>query len=120
MILMFVTFLIWLIIFNSHQSFQIQAGALELLGQRLTDVTDNMRSTLTPTLVTLLREIKDILSSHPVTRLRRSAFYAMTSVSRTACAGEETSLLGALPLILEAVRDQDMSVAALNVLVPLR
>ena len=98
---------------------QIQIGALELLGQRLTDVTDNMRSALTPNMNIILKSITAVLASHPELRLKLSAFHALSSIGRTACSGEESSLLGVLPLVLEATHDDGVAVAALDVLIPI-
>lgn len=75
-----------------------------------------MRSALTPIVIKILKVFKNLLSSKSPTPVRRSAFRALTSITRTASAGEEASLLDILPLTLEAVKQEELSSDALNTL----
>ncbi|KAH9943771.1 hypothetical protein B0H21DRAFT_877669 [Amylocystis lapponica] len=76
----------------------VQAKALELLGERLVDVKEDTRHEITTTVVEIVEAIRRVLSSGPATPLIRAAFHALEGITRTSCKGEESRLQVLYPL----------------------
>ena len=97
---------------------QVQAGALELLSERLSDVAEKTRRQLTPTIVQVVDRIRAVFA---VTQeaVARPALKAIAAISDTLCAGEEGSLTNTMPLVLNAVRQQTLRMSAFHALLSL-
>lgn len=94
---------------------QVQAGALELISDRLTDVAEKARRTLTITVVQIVDKIRSVLTGAE-DALARSALRALSIVSDTLSPGEESSITSTVPLILESVRRESVRAPALHAL----
>ncbi|OSD00001.1 hypothetical protein PYCCODRAFT_1479448 [Trametes coccinea BRFM310] len=92
-----------------------QSGALELFGDRLTEVAEKTRRQLTPSIVKIVERIRAILSGAPET-LARAALRALATISDTLSPGEEGSITNTLPLVLESVRREALRSPALQAL----
>ncbi len=84
-------------------SFQVQAGALELLSERLTEVAEKARAALSSSIVKVVGIIRDILSAAKESPLAQSALRALTAICNTLAQGEEGSVSSAVPLVLQCV-----------------
>ncbi|KAJ8482003.1 hypothetical protein ONZ51_g5640 [Trametes cubensis] len=106
-----------LMILQSSSS-NVQAGALELLSERLSDVAEKTRRQLTPTIVQVVDRIRAMFA---VTQeaVARPALKAIAAISDTLCAGEEGSLTNTMPLVLNAVRQQTLRMSAFQALLSL-
>ncbi|OSX58041.1 hypothetical protein POSPLADRAFT_1154787 [Postia placenta MAD-698-R-SB12] len=98
---------------------KVQMGALNLLGERLTSVTDETRRTMTAVVVKINSTIKKILASNPDDDLLIAAFSALRSISQTQCPGEESSLAVMIPLVLDIARRHSIAPAAFSALLSL-
>lgn len=94
-------------------------GALNLLGERLTSVTDETRRTMTAVVVKINSTIKKILASNPDDDLLIAAFSALRSISQTQCPGEESSLAVMIPLVLDIAPRHPIAPAAFSALLSL-
>ncbi|KAF8797612.1 hypothetical protein BYT27DRAFT_7204423 [Phlegmacium glaucopus] len=96
---------------------KIQAGALELLGNRLPDVSVKMRSEIAEPITLILVSIKNLLAIHkgedPVVL---SAFRALKAIAATLCSGEEGSMAELVPHALSASKGKQSTGAALGAL----
>ncbi|KAI0776755.1 hypothetical protein BD413DRAFT_469201 [Trametes elegans] len=92
-----------------------QAGALDLLGERLTQVAEKARKALVPSVVQIVDKIRSILATLQ-DGLARSALVALIAVSDTLSAGEEGSVTNTLPLVLAAARRESLRSPALHAL----
>ncbi|KAI0369251.1 hypothetical protein BV20DRAFT_968110 [Pilatotrama ljubarskyi] len=92
-----------------------QAGALELFGDRLTEVAEKTRRSLTPSIVQVLDKIRSFLSGAD-DALARPALGALVTVSDTLSPGEENALANMVPLVLDAFRRERLRVPALQAL----
>ncbi|KAF9807205.1 hypothetical protein IEO21_08320 [Rhodonia placenta] len=98
---------------------KVQMGALNLLGERLTSVTDETRRTMTAVVVKINSTIKKILASNPDDDLLIAAFSALRSISQTQCPGEESSLAVMIPLVLDIAPRHPIAPAAFSALLSL-
>ncbi|CDO68790.1 hypothetical protein BN946_scf184989.g56 [Trametes cinnabarina] len=96
-------------------SVNAQAGALELFGDRLSEVADKTRRQLTPSIVKIVDRIRAILSAASES-LARPALRALATISDTICPGEEGPITNTLPLVLDAVRKESLRTPALQAL----
>ncbi|KAI9060150.1 hypothetical protein FKP32DRAFT_1760434 [Trametes sanguinea] len=92
-----------------------QSGALELFGDRLTEVAEKTRRQLTPSIVKIVDRIRDILSGAQEA-LARPALRALATISDTLSPGEEGSITNTLPLVLESLRREALRIPALQAL----
>ena len=99
--------------------FQVQAGALELFSDRLTEVSTKMRHDIVPTIIKITDRIRNILVSKSEGSVRPSAFRALQSIGLTLCPGEESSLTNAIQPILAAIKGHTATSVALAALSPL-
>jgi U3 small nucleolar RNA-associated protein 10 len=99
--------------------FQVQAGALELLSDRLSEVSTKMRCEIVPTIIKITEAIRDLLASKSMGSVASSAFRALQSIGITLCPGEESSLTDAIPLILAGIKGRTAASSALAALSPL-
>ncbi|KAI0830231.1 hypothetical protein BC628DRAFT_1357002 [Trametes gibbosa] len=90
-----------------------QAGALDLLSDRLTNIAEKSRRMLTPTIVQIVDKIRSI-SSGTQENLTRSALRALAAVNDTLSAGEESSVTSTVPLVLDALRHEPLREPALR------
>ncbi|KAI0632952.1 hypothetical protein C8Q77DRAFT_1120632 [Trametes polyzona] len=95
-----------------------QAGALELLSDRLTDVAEKARRALTPTIVQIVDKIRSVFSGAEEA-LARSALRALAVIGDSMSSGEESAITNTVPLVLGAVQRQALRVPALSTLLPL-
>ncbi|KAG6902641.1 hypothetical protein C0995_013766 [Termitomyces sp. Mi166 len=97
----------------------VQSGALDLLSERLSQVTEKTRQTAVPTIVKIINLIRGLLTSRINESLTRAAYKALRSIGLSMCLGEESSLTEAIPLILVSIRGRTATAAALSALSPL-
>ncbi|KAJ7582775.1 hypothetical protein C8J56DRAFT_230499 [Mycena floridula] len=98
---------------------QVQAGALELLGDRLPRVSDKVRREISPSVITITETIRMLLTAQPEETIFSGAFKALTAIAMTGCSGEENSMIAVIPLVLAAVRSRKSSTSAMAVLAAL-
>ncbi|KAL6308934.1 hypothetical protein BKA93DRAFT_724934 [Sparassis latifolia] len=95
---------------------KIQTGALELLGERLTNISDQVRRESTPSIVMVVDIVRQSLTlGHDVVFVR-AAFHALRAISQTACPDEENALTSTVPLVLIAAKQQETASIAFNLL----
>jgi len=99
--------------------FQVQAGALELLSNRLSDVSTKMRQDIVPTIVKIIDAIRNLLVSKANGSIESSALRALRSIGLTLCPGEESSLTITIPAITNAIKERTAVSLALAALSPL-
>jgi hypothetical protein len=102
--------LIWLV--------QLQVGALDLIAEKMSRISDAARTQLKDTMASVINAISSILSAKK-TSLLPSAFAALTSLITSTVAGEESSLLETLPILLQYIRTRELHGSALKALRPL-
>ncbi|OBZ74951.1 U3 small nucleolar RNA-associated protein 10 [Grifola frondosa] len=93
-----------------------QGGALQLLGDRLTNVAKETRRKLTPCIMKMIEAVQKIISSGSSGVLISSTFHALAAISDTLCTGEEGSLTATTPFVLRAIREQAYTVPAIKAL----
>ncbi|KAI0354312.1 hypothetical protein OH77DRAFT_530067 [Trametes cingulata] len=92
-----------------------QAGALELLGDRLTEVAEKTRRSLTPSLVQIVDIIRSFLSSaHDA--LAGPALRALSTIGDTLAPGEENAVTNTVPLVLMSLKRDSLRDPALQAL----
>jgi U3 small nucleolar RNA-associated protein 10 len=100
--------------------FQVHAGALELLSDRLAEVSQKMRQDIVPTIAKITDAIRNLLVSKMDASVASSAFRALQSIGLTLCPGEESSLTEIISPILAAIRGRTAAApSALAALSPL-
>ena len=92
----------------------MQAGALNLLADRLTAVAEEVRAALSWSIVKVVGTIHDILSSTQDSSLIQSALNALTAVCNTLAQGEEASVSSTLPLVLRCSAAPPIRITALS------
>ncbi|KAG6909155.1 hypothetical protein DXG01_001782 [Tephrocybe rancida] len=97
----------------------VQSGALELLSDRLPQVTDKTRVSIVPIIVKITGVIRNLLSSQANETLTRAAYKALRSIGLTMCPSEESCLTEVVPLMLISIRGRNVASAALSALSPL-
>ncbi|KAI0742763.1 hypothetical protein C8Q80DRAFT_1221194 [Daedaleopsis nitida] len=97
-------------------SVQAQAGALQLLAERLPQVAQHARRTLTPSIVKIAEAVRNILSSAQDHVLVRSALEALGAISTTIAPGEEGAITPATPIVLGWLSQQALRMVALRTL----
>ncbi|KAF9034474.1 hypothetical protein BDZ89DRAFT_1158021 [Hymenopellis radicata] len=103
-----------------HSSEQmVQIGALDLLAERLPQVSDHVRQTATNNLVKIIQRIKELLAAHPGSAVAISGFRSLKTIGSGMCAGEESALSDIVPLLLSAIRGRKMAPYAVPALSPL-
>ncbi|KAF9021672.1 hypothetical protein BDZ89DRAFT_1137818 [Hymenopellis radicata] len=103
-----------------HSSEQmVQIGALDLLAERLPQVSDHVRQTATNNLVKIIQRIKELLTAHPGSAVAISGFRSLKTIGSGMCAGEESALSDIVPLLLSAIRGRKMALYAVPALSPL-
>ncbi|KAF8154101.1 hypothetical protein B0H34DRAFT_800000 [Crassisporium funariophilum] len=95
---------------------KVQAGALELLGKRLPDVSAQLRVQITDTVNTIIASIKNLLTTHKEGPVVTSAFQALNAIALTICPGEESSMTELVPFALSASKERPPVAAALAAL----
>ncbi|KAI0712775.1 armadillo-type protein [Cerioporus squamosus] len=90
----------------------VQAGALELLSERLTEVAEKARAALSSSINKVVGTIRDILSAAKDSPLAQSALHALTAVCNTLAQGEEGSVSSTVPLILQCLAMPPIRVTA--------
>ena len=99
-----------------HSRFQVQAGALELLGSRLPDISVKNRSEISEPINLILVSIKNLLAIHKEAPVALSAFQALKAIAATLCSGEEGSMAELVPYALSASKGKHGTSAALGAL----
>ncbi|KAG6866337.1 hypothetical protein C0991_005804 [Blastosporella zonata] len=97
----------------------VQSGALDLLSERLSQVTEKTRLSVVPIITKITGVIRGLLSSQTNEALTRAAYNALRSIGLTMCPGEESSLTEVVPLILISIKGRTAAAAALSALSPL-
>ncbi|PCH43122.1 hypothetical protein WOLCODRAFT_121527 [Wolfiporia cocos MD-104 SS10] len=98
---------------------RIQIGGLQLLEERLQNVTDKARTQLTPFIIDITNATRQILANIPESPLRLAALRAVRAISQTTCAGEESALAAIVPFALEILRSREEASVALIALASL-
>jgi len=100
-----------------HQ--QVQAGALDLLADRLTSVSNKVRQEVTPEIVQIITWTKKVISLPQEGHLTNAAFGALKAISVTTSSGEESALTDVIPFLLLAIKRRKSAASAMAVLNPL-
>lgn len=95
---------------------QAQAGAFELLGERLKQVAEKARTTLSPSVVKIVDIIQRITSTARDPPLIRSALQSLSTISETLSPGEEGAVSATVPSVLGCVSRSESRVPALGAL----
>ncbi|CCM00706.1 uncharacterized protein FIBRA_02746 [Fibroporia radiculosa] len=85
----------------STENAKIQSGALELLGERLTAVSDPIRRESTSVMIQIVERTRQIITSTAEESVLSTTFQALRAISTTMCPGEEGILMTIVPLVLE-------------------
>ncbi|KAF8626030.1 hypothetical protein AX15_005120 [Amanita polypyramis BW_CC] len=98
----------------------VQRGALDLLGERLPLVADNIRQEVSPTVKKITNWICEFIASPHDDVVVQSAFRALRAIGLSLQSGEESAVIDVVPSVLSTIK-QKTSVAsvALASLVPL-
>ncbi|KAG6868785.1 hypothetical protein C0993_010712 [Termitomyces sp. T159_Od127] len=97
----------------------VQSGALDLLSERISHITEKTRQTVVPTIVKIINFICGLITSQSNEGLIRAAYKAVRSIGLSMCPGEESSLTDAVPLMLTSIRGRKSASVALSALSPL-
>lgn len=97
----------------------MQAGALDLLADRLTSVSKKVRQEVAPTIAKIIASIRKVISFHQEGSLATSAFKALRVIAITTSTGEENWLADLIPILLSAIKQQKQAFSAITVLSPL-
>ncbi|RPD60690.1 hypothetical protein L227DRAFT_501246 [Lentinus tigrinus ALCF2SS1-6] len=92
----------------------VQAGALELLAERLTAVAEKARATLSSSIVKVVGTIRNILSTTKDSPLASSALHALTAICNTLAQGEEGSVSSTVPLVLQCLAAPPIRITAFH------
>ncbi|KAH9893998.1 hypothetical protein C8Q73DRAFT_694035 [Cubamyces lactineus] len=111
-------FVVGILMILQSSSPNVQAGALELLSDRLSEVAEKTRRQLTPTIIQVLDRIRAVFAVAQEA-VSRPALKAIAAISNTLCAGEEGSLTNTMPLVLNAVRQESLRAPAFGALLSL-
>ncbi|KAJ6578862.1 hypothetical protein DFH09DRAFT_980162 [Mycena vulgaris] len=98
---------------------RVQGGALDLLAERLHNVTSATRLKITARVNESVEEIRKLLVLHPDGPLAASSYRALRSIAGTMSPGEEGSLTTLIPPVLAAIRGRKMATSAMAALAPL-
>ncbi|EMD35136.1 hypothetical protein CERSUDRAFT_107124 [Gelatoporia subvermispora B] len=98
---------------------KVQAGAFDLVGERLLNVVDKVRRDVTSTVIKIVECTRKILSSKPEADLTRAALHALDSVARTVQSGEESIITTTVPLVLDIAQIRSIAPSALRTLLSL-
>ncbi|KAJ7042839.1 hypothetical protein C8F04DRAFT_1251651 [Mycena alexandri] len=98
---------------------RVQGGALDLLSQRLPDITSTTRVKITARINASVEEIRKLLLLHSDGPLSASSYKALQSIAATMSAGEEGALTTMIPPVLAAIRGRKMAKSAMAALAPL-
>jgi U3 small nucleolar RNA-associated protein 10 len=98
---------------------KVQAGALDVLADRLASVTNEVRHAITPTIIKILAQIQQKLPVHKGGPLASASFKAVKAIAQSMCPGEEGPLAACISVILAAIRDRIEVASAVQALVPL-
>lgn len=97
-------------------SVQITLGALQLLVERLVEISESARRALSATVTQIVDAALAIVSAAPNPALVLAALAALKTVSVTSCTGEEEALLRTIPLLLRTMGDVTYAPASVSVL----
>ncbi|KAI0070967.1 hypothetical protein K474DRAFT_1669523 [Panus rudis PR-1116 ss-1] len=97
----------------------VQQGALELVGENLSEVKDTTRAEMAKTVVKLVGSIKTILSSQPAEPLIVASCHALNAITLTMSPGEEASLTETVPLVVKLIKERKCIGSTLEVLLSL-
>ncbi|KAF9468309.1 hypothetical protein BDZ94DRAFT_1246474 [Collybia nuda] len=98
---------------------KIQAGAMNLLCERLPDVSPKTRQEIVPTINDIIIAIKNVLTTKADGVLLSSALRAIRSIGLTLSPGEESSITSVIPHIIKVVKTRSEAPSALAALSPL-
>ncbi|KAF8889071.1 hypothetical protein BD779DRAFT_1714897 [Infundibulicybe gibba] len=98
---------------------QVISGALDLLANRLGDVTTNTRKEITPSIIKILGSIQRILVLKTPEFLVLSAYQALKSISATLSPGEEALAISIIPTLIDAIQKKAQAQPAVATLAPL-
>ncbi|KAG5637085.1 hypothetical protein H0H81_005818 [Sphagnurus paluster] len=97
----------------------VQTGALDLLSERLPQVSERTRLALVPAIAKIIGVIGELLCSHTVEAISVASFKALRSIGLSLCPGEESALAETIPFILKSIRGRNATVPAICALSPL-
>ncbi|KAJ7607399.1 hypothetical protein FB45DRAFT_1135460 [Roridomyces roridus] len=97
----------------------VKVGALDLLSQRIHDISSATRAKITARINETVDEIKKLLLAHLDGALAASGYKAVRSIVETMGPGEENSLLALIPLAISAIRNRKMVKPAVSALAPM-
>lgn len=95
---------------------QMQTGVMELLGDRLHLVVEQMRMEISPQVIQIIGNIQTIMARKPSSDLLTSCCSALRAIGVTACDGEEQSMTGVVPALVDLIRTRSMTLPALEAL----
>ncbi|KAJ7146113.1 hypothetical protein C8R44DRAFT_600928 [Mycena epipterygia] len=98
---------------------RVQGGALDLLSERLPNVTSTTRLKITARISESVEEIRKLLLLHSEGPLVVSSYRALQSIAGTMSPGEEGSLTTLIPVVVTAIRARKMATPAMAALAPL-
>ncbi|GLB44223.1 putative U3 small nucleolar RNA-associated protein 10 [Lyophyllum shimeji] len=98
----------------------VQAGALDLLSERLPQVSEKTRRAVVPVIRKIIGAIVDLLTSSQANdTLTSAAFKALRYIGLSLCAGEESTVAETIPLILASIKGRKAAGPAMSALSPL-
>lgn len=95
---------------------KVLAGTLELLSDRLPNITPKARAEVTPAVNKIIVSIRNIITKQKDDRVLIFSFKALRSIASTLCPAEEGPLAGVVQGTLAAVKDQSLAPSALSAL----
>ncbi|KAM6493306.1 hypothetical protein JOM56_011440 [Amanita muscaria] len=102
------------------QDSDVQSGALDLLGERLPMIADNVRQTVTDMVKKVIDWIRTLITSQIDVPVMEPAFRALRSIGSSLQPGEEATISDAVPIILAIIKQEaPIAHVALASLVPL-
>jgi U3 small nucleolar RNA-associated protein 10 len=95
---------------------KIHGGVLDVLSNRLHNITDTVRRAVSPAIITILDFVRRTISSTSTETLMISSLKALRTISLTIRPGEEGSLANAIPSVLVAMQRRNALATATNTL----
>ncbi|OJA15136.1 hypothetical protein AZE42_07566 [Rhizopogon vesiculosus] len=95
---------------------RIKAGALEVLAERISKVTESVRREQQKTVLSIIDCIRDIISRQSAGALVNSALNALGATSSSICPGEEPALVTTVASVLKIIKARASLQSAIAVL----
>jgi U3 small nucleolar RNA-associated protein 10 len=111
--------IIYCVTYPASDSLQIEAVALDLLADRLPNVSDRLHGEIAPIVERILSSIRRVVPLHPDGPLPLAAFRALRIIITTTSPGQGNALTDLVPLILTSIKNRKMTASAMAVLPPL-